>query len=52
MMGFQSGDSWIFRYNKTLNNLVCIFKQKENEHDDQLNTIDCIPTSGLLISGS
>lgn len=52
LIGFQSGDSWIFRYNNTLKNLVCVLKEKTSEHEDKLRTIDCLPSKGLFISGS
>ena len=47
LFGFESGDSWIFRYNKVLRNLVCILKEKANEHEDKLTTLDCMSNKGL-----
>lgn len=50
--GFQSGDSWIFKYNSVLKNLVCILKEKANEHENKLTTLDCMPSKGIFVSGS
>jgi WD40 repeat protein len=51
LFGFASGDSWLFRYDAGAEALMCIYEEKHHEHEEELKTLDCIPESGLFISG-